>query len=453
MDRPPGKVLQAGDRVVVRPHHHKLLNLVVRPAEGGQGLPFRGYRHGRGHDVPPALVQVLQQLGVALRDDDLEAQAVFGGELLHQLVLEPDLQAAVDEVGHGVVAREHAQAAAFDQPGQVVGELLLAPARELPGVKELVHLRLELGVPGPHHQGDGAFHGQHQRRRQTLVVAGQGIPQMRVRHGRLVLAAGDSCQYALDVEGFLDSVDAQGRDLLLKLDQGLVVGARPAHADLHAREVADRPWEIAARPHDQVLVDVEIGNRERRLLLALRGDGQAGGDHVPLPFQQLPHHLRKIADLDQLDVQLEGLGEVAGDVVVEGHLLPVPGHVGDRLEGHDHPQDAARPQVGKIPGVFRSRGRLLPRLRFLAGIAALREQAEGGQRGGKEPADSHRFACFLVFHCCAKLRMAGGKVRRMRIELCGQKKYGPVPGTDKKSPCSISPQRNLRGRPPHGWNA
>ena len=122
VDGAPGQVPETGDGIHIGAHHHQLVHLVVGPGKDRLGLTLRGDGHGRGHQVPLAFVQVGQQVGVAVGDDDVEPQAVTLGESLHQRVFEAHLPAAVYEVGQRVVARDHAQPAALLQSGQVVGE-------------------------------------------------------------------------------------------------------------------------------------------------------------------------------------------------------------------------------------------------------------------------------------------------------------------------------------------
>ena len=210
---------------------------------------------------------------------------------------------------------------------------------------------------------------------------------MLVGHGGLVVAAQDALQEEIEPELLRRFVDTQGRHPLLKIDQGLVVGAGTPDPDRHARQILDG-LQRAAGLRDQVLVHVEVGHGEGRPLLALGRDRQAAGDDVPFALQQPGHHLGEAPGLDQLQLQLEGLRQAVGDVVVEGDPFAEPGQVIDRLGGNDDAQDAALLQLRQVTGVPR-RGRQDPRSLFLGWAAAPGEGAKGKGRESKRPRDGH----------------------------------------------------------------
>ena len=371
--------METVDGIHAGAHHHQLVHLVVGRRERRQGPALRGDGHGRGHHVSLALPQVGQHIGVAVGDDDVEAQVVLLGELPHQLVFEPHLPAPVYEVGHRVVAGDHAQPAALLQPGQVVGEGLLGVAAEPPGEQVVVDARLQLRVGGPHHQGDGAVLGEHQGCGQLGVVVRHAAPDVLVGNGGPVVAADDAFHEQVHTQLLRRLVDAQGRHLPLDLQQGPVVGAGTPDADLHARQVLDRCRQGVSGLGDQVLVHVEIGQGEGGLLLPLGRDRQAGGDDVPFALQQLGHHFGEVLGFDQFQLQPERPGQPAGDVVVEGYRFAVPGQVVHRLGGDDDAQDAALLQHREVAGVP---GRGRRHLRLRRRLAALDEGRQGEPREG-----------------------------------------------------------------------
>ena len=109
VDRAPGQVLQAGNRILLCAHYHEFVHLVIGQGKRRLRPSLLGNGHRRGHDVAFAFVQIRQQVGVTFWDDDIEPQVVPVGKFLYKLVFKAHLSAAMDKIGQRIIAGDHAQ--------------------------------------------------------------------------------------------------------------------------------------------------------------------------------------------------------------------------------------------------------------------------------------------------------------------------------------------------------
>ena len=176
MYRPPGQILEIRNRIAIRMHHHQFTHFIIGLRKCRLLLPLLSNGHCRRHDIALAFIQIRQQFGVTIRNNNFEAQVVLRGKSLHKFVFEPYLLPPVNKIRHRIIARDHPQPAAFFQARQIIGKRLLAVARKLMCQQVLIHPDLELCIAWAHHQGERTIFGHNERRDEIIVITGNSMP-------------------------------------------------------------------------------------------------------------------------------------------------------------------------------------------------------------------------------------------------------------------------------------